>query len=139
MKTPLLLAALATFSVAALAGCDTMRGTPSPRVDPQPAQSYPKVAVPDPALARSLGVNPQTVVQTSGSETPLTVVVPVRSLVDNVMRVQYRWLWFDAMGRQVGQTTWANESLGPRLEVRFQGNATTLDARDWRLEIRSAR
>jgi uncharacterized protein YcfL len=72
-------------------------------------------------------------------ERPLGVQVPVRSTSDTVMRVQYRFLWFDAAGRTLGESGWRYETMSPRAQVLARANATRPDVRQWRMEIRSAR
>ncbi|MBL8746420.1 MAG: DUF1425 domain-containing protein [Phycisphaerae bacterium] len=129
-----------TLSVAVSAGgCDPQRRTPGVREDPQPTGSYPIVAV-EPGLQRYLGVDSERVVVDPATESvPMKVSVPVRSLADNQMAVQYEFTWFDDKGREVGRSGWLFVMLEPRVQRHFSANSVTTRARGWRMEVRSAR
>lgn len=131
---------IASATLLGAGACSQTPRTPSPVLDPQPASSYPKVAVAEPQLAKYLGITPGSVVVTGGDgEKPLAVVVPIRSLANSAVRIQYRFMYYDASGRQLREGVWRDERIEPQFEVRLQSNATDLQSRDWRVEIRSAR
>mgnify|MGYP002780780212 CR=1 FL=1 len=121
-------------------GCDKTRPPPSVGLDPLGGQNYPKVAIVEPSLARVLTVDPNEVrVTKATADTPMSVVVPIRSVADNRMRVQYKFYWYDSTGRLVRESTWRPEMIEPRFKVTMQGAATDLESADWRMEIRSQR
>lgn len=120
-------------------GCDTVRAPSTPTLDQLPAQSYPKVAVLDGYLAKSLAIDPTMVVVTpSDGSNPMSVSVPIRSLVDNTMRMEHSFIWFDVQGREVRRTVWKRQDVDPRVQIKLQSNAIDTRSVDWRLEIRSA-
>ncbi|MCG3122172.1 MAG: hypothetical protein GIKADHBN_00551 [Phycisphaerales bacterium] len=132
----LVLMSCMSAAVLVTAGCDTVKAPYAPGGDPLPASNYPKVAFHDPELSGMLVVDPATVVVDHPQGRPLKVTVPLRSTVEHTMKLQYQFLWRDAQGRPVGQSGWAYTTVGPRLQVPFQGNAISPDAADWRLEVR---
>lgn len=123
-------------SLGGLAGCDTVRAPYNPPGDPLPAENYPKVAYVDKELQNMLVVDPSRVVTDSSDGRPLNVMVPLRSVVENTMRLQYQFLWRDSVGREVGKSGWRFVRVEPRVQIQCQGNAISKDATDWRLEVR---
>jgi uncharacterized protein YcfL len=120
-------------------GCDTVHAPSTPTLDKLPAQAYPKVAVLDGELARALAIDPSMVVVTpTDGNNPMSVSVPIRSLVDNTMRMEHCFIWFDAQGREVRRTVWKRQDIDPRVQIKLQSNAIDTRSVDWRLEIRSA-
>lgn len=129
---------LSTACLAGLTACDTVRAPAGPGLDQLPTENYPKVYINPPTLAKVMVITPGTVVVDTPADRPMSVTVPLRSIADNSMRVQYRFLWFDDKGRPVREGEWIAEMFAPRVERRLQGNAIDLKSRDWRLEVRSA-
>ncbi len=126
-------------SALAFGACDPMHKTPGAVRDPQPTAQYPFIAVEAP-LQRYVGVDDSGIVVDPPTESrPLHVTVPLRSLADNQMTVQYEFTWFDADGRDLGHSGWQFLALEPRLQRRLSGNSLTSKATRWRLEVRSAR
>lgn len=124
----------------AVAGCnDPQKKTPGMREDPQASAAYPVVSV-EAGLKRYLGVDSERVVVDPADESrPMKVTVPVRSLADNQMSVQYEFTWFDEAGRELGRSGWQFLALEPRVQRSFSANSLTTRAKGWRLEVRSAR
>ncbi len=136
---PSALLAAAAIGAATLAGCDTVRAPYAPGGDQLPASNYPKVAFLDKELSGMLVVDPSIVVVDRPEGRPMKVTVPLRSVVDFTMKVQYQYTWRDALGRPVGESGWKFTRVEPRVQVPFQANAITADAADWRLEVRLER
>jgi uncharacterized protein YcfL len=135
MKT---VAAAVVTSLALFAGgCqDTVKAPFTPGTDPLPAQFYPAITL-EPALNGALVVDPSRIVSDlPTAETPLRVQVPLRSMADRMLKVQYEFQWFDAQGREVGRTGFKSEQFPARQQVMLSGNAMRSDAVGWRLEVR---
>lgn len=125
---------------ATLAGCDTTRAPYAPAGDPLVASNYPKVAFLDKELTGMLVVDPNIVVVDRPEGRPMKVTVPMRSVSDHAMKLQYQYIWRDALGRPVGNPSgWKYVVVEPRVQVPMQANAISMDATDWRLEIRFER
>ncbi len=119
--------------------CDPQRQTPGAREDPQPTAAYPVVSV-EAALRRYIGVDSERVMVDGATDSqPMKVTVPVRSLADNQMAIQFEFSWFDEGGREIGRSGWQFVLLEPRIQRHFSANSVTTRARGWRMEIRSAR
>ncbi|MBL8963756.1 MAG: DUF1425 domain-containing protein [Phycisphaeraceae bacterium] len=129
----------ATLGSAALTGCDTVKAPYAPGGDQVPASNYPKVAFYDKELSGMLVVDPNIVVVDRPEGRPMKVTVPLRSVSDHAMKLQYQFLWRDSLGRPVGESGWRYTRVEPRVQVPFQANALTQDAVDWRLEVRFER
>lgn len=130
-------AALCTLFAGAISGCDTTRAPYAPGGDPLPSSNYPKVAFLDKELTGMLVVDPSTVVVDRPEGRPIKVTVPMRSVADHAMKLQYQYVWRDALGRPVGNPSgWRYVVVEPRVQVAMQANAATMDAVEWRLEIR---
>ncbi len=139
MNRALLLPALASsLLVGTLTGCDTVRPPSSAKIDQLLPEQYPKLVIEDPGLAKLLAVTPGKVVVDRTPDRPISVSVPIRSLADNTMRVQYRYLWLDEKGREIRRGEWIRDSFAPRIERQLQGSAVDMKSVDWRLEVRSA-
>lgn len=131
---------LALASVSLLAACqqDTVKPPFTPATDPLPAQYYPAITL-EPALAGALVVDPGRIVTDNPTmTTPLSVQVPIRSMADRMIKVQYEFQWFDAQGREVGRSGFKQEQFPARQQVMLAGNALSSAATGWRLEIRRA-
>ena len=118
-------------------GCqDTVKAPFTPGVDPLPTPYYPAITL-EPALNGALVVDPSRIVTDLPTpETPLRVQVPLRSMADRMIKVQYEFQWFDAQGREVGRTGFKSEQFPARQQVMLTGNAMRSDATGWRLEVR---
>lgn len=126
--------------LASLAGCNNDPRMPPFGAQPDPIgpNAYPQV-VTDPSANRFLSVvYERIIVDQSNGERPLAVQVPVRSMTDNRFGMQYEYKWFDAQGREVGKSGPMYMNMDPRLEQAIRGNAMTLAATNWRLELRLA-
>lgn len=121
-------------------GCaqDKVRGPSTANIDQLAPENYPKLVIEEPALAKVMAVTPARVVVDRPADRPMSVTVPVRSIADNTMRVQYRYIWFDDKGREVRTGEWRREVFAPRVERQLQGAAVDMKSTDWRLEVRSA-
>lgn len=130
----------ACTAVAGLAGCVTNDNTPpGARLDSVPAEAYPSIAIERP-LQQFTAVDAAAIrLDRPTDSAPLRVSVPLRSTAYEQMSVQYRYLWFDGEGRPLTQSGWRFASLEPGLQLFLEGNATHLEAEQYRLEVRSAR
>lgn len=140
MSRSTLIGTIAAGTAAALAvlsgGCDTVRAPYAPGGDQVPASNYPKVAFADKELSAMLVVDPNVVVVDRPEGRPIKVTVPLRSVSEHTMKLQYQFYWRDALGRPVGESGWKFVRVEPRLQVPMQANATNQDAADWRMEVR---
>lgn len=120
------------------AGCDTVKAPASLSGDELPIGSYPRVSVLD-GLEKAIVGSPAAITPSS-AQTPMRVTVPVRSVVDQGLNIQYQFEFFDAQGRPLqNQTGQKFVHLQPRLQVFLEANALDTHAADWRLTIRAAR
>ena len=75
-----------------------------------------------------------------GEDQPMSVTIPVRSLGDKDINLQYKYTFFDNQGRPIKpQMAWRYILVMPRNQVFLQGRAIDTVAADWRLDIRRAR
>lgn len=82
----------------------------------------------------------QAVTVADDGQAPMTVQVPVRNLSDSYKLIDYRVLFFDRAGLQLEPAMgWRFVSLEPKQIARLTGQARTLDAVDWRLEVKWSR
>lgn len=121
------------------AGCqDNVRAPAAVRSDPL-AGGYPqKVALND--LDHGI-VAEEPIVDASTPDRPMRVTVPVRSVVEHPLNVQYRFTFLDDRGRPIrGETGgWRYVNIAPRVQVAVEASALDTNAADWRLELRPAR
>lgn len=119
-----------------IVGCDHL----PPEMEVDKEHPYPqevcleglhKWVVADPAIVR--GPQPE--------QSPLQVVVPIRSIYDkSPLHVQYMFEFYDARGIKLGGNAgWKFETLEPRVQTQFSGNAIQSTAVGWRLIVRPAR
>ena len=138
---PILPAALLAVAVV-LPACSTTRNDnlpPGATKDPVRASEYPFITVERP-LQSFVAVDYDSIlVDRSDGRTPMRVEVPVRSTAYEQMSVQHRFQWYDADGRHLKDDGWKFGSLEPGTQSIFKSNAVSLDAAQYRLEIRSAR
>ena len=136
---PRILALAASAALLTLPGCQSPNSPAGAVGDPLPAAHYPAITVP-PSMQDYVVTTEERIVWTPGTETtPASVSVPIRSLSRHSAHVQYRFLWFNTQGAQIGETGWKFTTLTPQVEQQLQGNSHTGEAQAWRLEIRGAR
>jgi uncharacterized protein YcfL len=125
----------------ALGGCqsppDTSpsagRGDPAP-----PPYNDPQISVVSPELRDWLGFQPALVVQ--DGQRPMQVEVPVRNLTANLYLIDYRFLFYDADGREMAPLMgWRMQALEPKQVVRLKAKALSTDAETYRLEVKWSR
>lgn len=138
MRTPRWMIGLVSTiggSVLLLGGCQQ----PRPHTlasDEVAAYQYPKVVVLHPVMAKDLVLSPAVVESTTRTST-MAVRVPIRSIRDYPIAMQYRITFF-AQGQRLltPQPAWQSLTLGPRQRAVVQANALSMDAVDWQLELR---
>jgi uncharacterized protein YcfL len=109
------------------------------RADGIAPEAYPGIAVEQPLQKFVVVDYPSVIVDRATAERPMRVQVPLRSTAYEQMSVQHNFTWYDAGGRQVGESGWRFVSLEPGLQTMLDGSARKLEAEKFRLEIRSAR
>ena len=120
-----------------LAGCrDTVNAPPTARQDPL-GGAYPREVAIE-GLDRAIVVEPAIVDESTDSR-PMRVTVPVRSVVDEPLVLQYHFIFRDERGRDLHDSGWRHQRLEPRLQANLEANARQTAAADWRLEIRPER
>jgi hypothetical protein len=135
-----MLGGFAAGVVLVLGGCGQRRYEAPPTAVQDPA-AYPQITL-SPELAGWVAADRPVVSQGEDGSGPLRVTVPVRTLVKRgeTMRVQYRFVFLDSMGRPVEpQGDWRYVRLPANERRYFEGNALDGRATDWQLEIRTAR
>lgn len=136
--TRLALVAVTVAVALPLAACqeDHVRAPFTPAADPLPGEYYPAITL-EPALNGVLVVDPNRImIDPASPERPMRVQVPIRSLADRMVKVQYEFQWFDAQGREVGRSGFKSEQFPARQQVMLTANPMRSDAVGWRLEIR---
>lgn len=131
---------LAVLMTALVLGCqdDAFKAPPSPRDDPLPPGTYPRVIALE-GLHKAL-VTGRPIVEKRSERTPLRVTVPVRSTADVMMNLQYKFEFFDSLGRPLDtRAGWRFIRIAPRTEVTLDASAVSQEAADWRVEIRPGR
>jgi hypothetical protein len=132
--------AMTAAAMTGLAACasDPAKSPPYAQRDTIPLGSYPQIA-PTEGLAPHLGFE-QPIVEPGTPQRPMHVTVIVRSRADYALEVQYRYIFFDKLGRELRSNQgWTFKHLEPRLQTQLQGGALETAAESWRLEIRPAR
>ena len=118
-------------------GCDTIQAPDPVRRDTLPAEAYSQQVV--------LGGLKQWVVSAKpivdrGENKPLRVTVPLRSVANKTINVQYRFEWMDAKGRPVKDDSgWRFKRIAPKTQVFLEANALDTDVANWRLQVRPAK
>lgn len=121
----------------AMAGCDTIQAPPSPRGDPLEGNYPANVAIQ--GLAEELVVE-KPIITASSPDVPMSVVVPVRSVSDDKLKLQYRFIFLDNRGRPLTQPPgWQYITVEPKLRIFMEGSALDTSAADYNLEIRPNR
>lgn len=133
--------AVALAGMMVLPGCkgqDNVKAPQTIRTDPL-AGGYPQnIAL---AGLHEGVVIGQPMVDAATADQPMQVAVPLRSVADHTLRVQYKFMFLDGRGRPVKSNLdgWRYQVLAPRAEVFLEASAMDTDAADWRLEVRPAR
>ena len=120
-----------------IAACDTVQAPPSPRGDPL-SGAYPTNVAID-GLSDDLVVD-TPIVTPSTPDRPMNVVVPVRSVTDKKLALQYQFIFMDDRGRPLRPMGgWQYITVEPKLQIFMEGSALNTAAKDYRLEIRPNR
>jgi len=125
---------------AGVSGCAQRRYSAPPTVVQDPAE-YPQVVV-SPELTGWLAADRPIAAYGENGSGPLRVTVPVRTLVakGQTMRVQYRFVFLDKLGRPIQpEGDWHYVRMPANTQRFFEASALDERATDWQLEIRSAR
>ncbi len=130
-------AVLCLLVVTALAACDTVKAPHALRTDPL-GGAYPQnVAIE--GLHKYVVVD-QPIVDGPTPNRPLNVTVPLRSVSEGVVNVQYRFEFLDRAGRPLRSSSgFKFATLEPRTQVFLESNALDTNAVDWRLLVRPSR
>ncbi len=137
LTTSLLTIALAATTLLTVSCGDPYKAPGYGHSDPLPASNYPRITVED-SIQPWVGLGEPVI-----KWDPLQVTVPVRALHEDSydLRIQYRYVFFDGQGTPLRlQQSWRYDVLpATRAQIFIAGTAMDDTARDWRLEIRSAR
>ena len=132
---PVALIACLGLCLAVFAGC---KNTDPVTPGQDTVLQYPNVVL-DPALDDML-VRTQPITRPPTADQPVRIAVPVRSIVDHPLNLQYRVLYFDPFGKQTNDyPVWKDVRIMGRTRTVINDNAIDLDAVDWNIEIRPAR
>lgn len=125
---------LCLLTAAALTACDTVKAPHTIRTDPL-GGAYPQnVAIE--GLHEYVVVD-QPIVDDPTSDRPLRVTVPLRSVYDGVVNVQYRFDFLDRSGRPLRSSSgFKYATIEPRTQVFLESTALDTNAVDWRLLVR---
>lgn len=117
-----------------LRGCSTAPIGAKPDV----VNEYPKIAFNTESLAKAVKMNPPVV---GKSDTGMLMVTqPIRNASDEVLYIEYRFIWKDVTGRPVGpDMSWRYMRLEPRLNDVFSANASSDAVTDYQIQMRWAR
>lgn len=119
---------------AVLAGCQsTDPVTPGP--DRVAAEEYPQVVL-DPELEEKLVRTAPEVIPPEFGQ-PLKIRVPIRSVSQKRLYLQYRVLFFDSHKKQLNDyPVWKELVIMPRARHVISANAISTAATDWVIEIK---
>ena len=126
----------ACAALPALTACKTDTSPSSGVGDPYPAPGNdPQISVLSPELRPWLGFQP-AVIERDGKR-PMTVEVPVRNSTAKAYNIEYRFLFYNNSGVEVTPTMgWTFARFEPKQIVRLKGKALSLDAQNYRLEVK---
>jgi uncharacterized protein YcfL len=131
----------AVVAVAALAGCagpDLVKAPNTAARDPLPIEAYPEIVLLD-GLERAL-VKERPIVTPSAINSPLRIRVPIRSVVDQNITIQYRTMFYGADREELSRDpAWKQRVVQARTQIFIDEMALTERAQSWRMEIRTAR
>lgn len=130
------LAAAALLAVA-LAGCSSPYPSAG-RTDMLPPGAYPR-NVTSGGIGEGV-VFGEPVVTVGNEARPMSVIQPVRNILDYPINVQYRFEFIDVAKRPLPPDAgWTFKALPPKVLVNLEGAALQTSAVDYRLTVRSAR
>ena len=128
----IMLASMATL------GCESPDLVMAPNTasqDPLPAAAYPQIVLFD-GLERAL-VKEKPTVQPADETTPLRVSVPLRSVIDQGVTVEFKLVFRDAVGNDTNRNpVWRTITFPARGREFIRANAVSLDAVEWELQVR---
>ncbi len=130
---------LVCLCLVATAGChDPIKAPPAGQGDLLLAEHYPQIVATN-NLADSLRFG-RVIIDPSTGDRPMRVTVPVRSIYDGYpLNIQYQFEFMDGDGRLLNDSGWRFINLRPRVQQQLEANARHVEARDWRLIVRSGR
>lgn len=133
------MAIVLSMGVLTLVGCDKTKAPYGAAPDAVTKGNYPAVTV-DGSLADTTAVDyPSIVFDQPTPDRPMSVTVPMRSRADYDQVIMYQYRWFDAQGRQVGQSEWRREVLPARRNAMLKANALNSSATAWLLDVQRGR
>lgn len=138
--TTLLSSALVIASMcASFGGCKTDTAPSAGMGDPYPApMNDPQISVLATDLRPHLVFQPAII--TKDGQRPMTVELPMRNTTYNKYLLEYRFLFYDASGRELSPVMgWEFVPLDPKQVARLKAKATSLEADNYRLEVRWSR
>ena len=128
LKISVFLAGMMALSVA---GCNHVRPPIEPRNDPYATG---QVFCDSEQLKSDIAVKP--VVLTRDEAGLLHVLVPLRSVIDRQLHVQYRFTFFGAGRQMLNQTGWFDKTLTPNTPDQVTFNSTSGEASDFQMDLR---
>lgn len=122
-----------------LAGCKTDTAPSAGMGDPYPApMNDPQISIVSPELRDHIVFQPAII--TKDGQRPMTVEVPMRNTTYRKYLLEYRILFYDVNGRELGPVMgWEFLPLEPKQVVRLKRSAMTNEADNYRLEVRWSR
>lgn len=135
LSCALIVAALSMW----LAGCKTDTAPSAGMGDPYPApMNDPQISVLATDLRPHLVFQPAII--TKDGQRPMTVEVPMRNTTYNKYLLEYRILFYDSSGRELSPVMgWEFVPVDPKQVVRLKRSATSVEADNYRLEVRWSR
>ncbi len=133
------MAIVLSLSALTLVACDKTKAPYGAEPDAVTRSTYPSVTV-DGSLSDTTAVDyPAIVYDQPTPDRPMSVTVPMRSRADYDQVIMYQYRWFDAQGRQVGQSEWRREVLPARRNAMLKANALNSSATAWLLDVQRGR
>jgi len=132
--------ALISLLLTSLVACQAPNpNTPPPavRADPVPKRAYAQQVAIEGVTQYLVSGDP--IVTPSTEDQPMRVIVPVRSITDRELNLQYQFIFYDAQGRELHSNQgWVFQHIEPRVERQIETVSLESAAKDWRLIIRPA-
>ena len=113
------------------AGCNQMRPPIEPHADPYGGK---QIYVDSHALQQDTAVG--TPIRSRDPAGLLHVVVPVRSVIDKQLHVQYRARFFDRDRHLVSEIGWTDKTLTANTPDTIEANSASPGAEDFELHLR---
>lgn len=114
---------------------DTTRAPAAPARDPLPASEYANVVVFD-GLEHHLVLD-EPEVREATLVKPFRIRVPIRSIADEPLVLQYRALFYDSERRPIGsEPHWQDLVIPPRAKRHIARTSAKDDTAEWVIEIR---